>query len=344
MTKPREAYPETGSLLTSDLPPVDGWSAWHVFLYDFGEQDAFLHEVVAPLLEGMKARQGETFRWFYIRYWENGSHLRLRFRHLGRSDFEDIGRQLLASVERFAGTPSASMLQASASPSAGGSGGPEIPVLFPAGTVAEIAYEPETRRYGGRQCIRGCEDAFEVSSSIALHFLGSDRATAAGRRGLGLLLTAIGAAMATSNEMELSAFMAETQSTWAHYLGDLVSGTSSPHSRAPRSQEIAHHVLSLALASREGQIPNDPLAGQWTDLLVAEKERMTALHVLGALVCPRTGAVTRSDHDRDRAIASIFSSYNHMMMNRLGITPALEYEFASLLAEALASSPSLSEN
>lgn len=327
--------PENGSLIVSDLPAVHGWRAWHVHIYDFTEQDEFLREIVAPLIEQANAGQDARLPWFFIRYWENGSHLRLRLRHLERRRFDEIGDRLFAAARTFARTPSTDALQKARPSSDGLPGDRNGQAMLPAGTVAEVAYDPEVRRYGGDHCIRGCEAAFERSSTMALRFLASGQSSARQRRGLGFLMSAIGAALSTSDHRELAGILAATRKTWARYLGHSDPRPASSRERPQRSREIADRVLSLALSARAGKHPNDPFAGEWMSLLEAEKVRLADLHTRGRLVSPATGMLTRTDDEARQAIASVFSSCTHMMMNRLGIVPALEYEFAGLLEEAL---------
>ncbi len=337
MKHKQDAQPQVGKLTVENLPSADGWRAWHVFIYDFAEQDDFLCKIVAPLIESVGGQVDEDLDWFFIRYWEDGSHLRLRFRDLSRSLFDEIGEQLLFGAKQFAITPSTGSSQPSSAKSEKLYNQSENYVLQPKGTVAEIAYTPEIQRYGGIHCIRGCEAAFQESSMIALQQITDEAGSAESRRGLGLLLTAIGAALGTTNEEEFAAFLAATRKTWTYYLGELISPESSTLNRSSRSQAIASQVLKLAFAVREGYLPKEPIVKKWLGLLVAERTRIESLHVQGLLLCPTNGQPTSTSKDCRRAVASIFSSYNHMMMNRLGIIPLLEYEFATLLQEALQS-------
>ncbi len=316
--------------------PVFGWRAWHVFVYTFEEQDEYLREVIAPVIESLQPVDDEGPKWFFIRYWENGFHLRLRLRNLDENRFSEVGYKLLRGREGIIRTPSHPPPATVENTSDHWHDQPAQHPIYPAGTVAEVAYQPETRRYGGIDCIRGCEAVFEQSSLLALNSIGAEDGSGKGRRGLGLLLSAIGAALATSDEEELIDFLAGVRATWSRYLGPLLSEPRGPVTRIANAARIADRILALALAARTGQAPENPIAAEWVRILNLEKARLADLHDKGLLQCPMAGTITHSDDEFRRAIVSVFSSHTHMMMNRLGITPRMEYEFAGLLGEALA--------
>ena len=69
---------------------------------------------------------------------------------------------------------------------------------------------------------------------------------------------------------------------------------------------------------------------------IEERSRIADLADAGMLRSPVTGARPTTPQQTDAAIANILSSHIHMMMNRLGIAPMLEYQFTGMLAEALA--------
>jgi thiopeptide-type bacteriocin biosynthesis protein len=105
------------------------WTSLHVFLPGGpATEDACLTEAVVPAVAGAD--------WFFIRYWEGGPHLRVRLR-----GSDDEGAALEGALRAWAEPRG--------------------------GSVAAIAYEPETQRYGGPEGLAVSERFFRESSEVA---------------------------------------------------------------------------------------------------------------------------------------------------------------------------------
>ena len=55
------------------------WISLHAFVGDYPDYDALLTDALSPLLASLKAEQPDT-SFFFLRYWNGGPHLRLRFK------------------------------------------------------------------------------------------------------------------------------------------------------------------------------------------------------------------------------------------------------------------------
>ncbi len=316
---------------------VDGWRAWHVFLFDNSEQDLFLRQAVAPLVRDFAVSAGPNDPgWFFIRYWENGPHLRLRFRGLSDEQFGALGEKLLAGAQEVLKTKELPKQEGDGFdfPDSWHADPGNLPV-FAAGTVAEIGYELENRRYGGPHCRPGCEAMFGRSSQLAIEALETMNGDFAPLRGMGLLFHALSAAAACEGDSErMAEFARTTQRHWGNYLGKMIDEANAHLRPAEGAVDVARKVVSVAQRAWEGQTPGNPLAARWWRMLIEERTRIAQLAEAGALRSPVTGARPTTPRQTDAAIANILSSHIHMMMNRLGIAPILEYQFAGMLAEA----------
>ncbi len=109
------------------------WQAVYVF-HDTSDESLLCFELVPLMLEELE--RGRVDAFFFIRYWEGGKHLRLRF----RSDDPDVIARLRRRLSR-ASTDNGTR-----------------PRIRPG------EYEPEIERYGGPACIGLCETHFMLSS------------------------------------------------------------------------------------------------------------------------------------------------------------------------------------
>ncbi|XVS67424.1 thiopeptide-type bacteriocin biosynthesis protein [Actinosynnema sp. CA-299493] len=128
------------------------WTSLHVRLsWAVEDVDAFIAGVLAPELDGHRAA-GRVGDWFYVRYWEEGPHLRVRARD-ATVDLADRVRALVAQADH-------PVLEA----------GPD---WLPHGDVRETRYEPEVERYGGPAALPVAEDVFCRSTEVAVAVLRS---------------------------------------------------------------------------------------------------------------------------------------------------------------------------
>lgn len=166
------------------------WRAWHIFLMDRVIADRFLTEIIAPEVAALHDA-GRISNWFFIRYWENGPHLRLRLEGIDDADFAALGGRLreaaraaVAGAAEVAGQYHASMRFD------GWHADPSALPWFEQGAVHEILYEPEYRRYGGTQGLAVAEAMFNLSSKFALKVVAATGDAWAKREALALRFTA----------------------------------------------------------------------------------------------------------------------------------------------------------
>lgn len=133
------------------MTTTDAWHSHHLFLHSgTADTDAFLLRSAAPLLDGLVAA-GEATRWFFIRYGEDGPHVRIRVRGLSDPAAEWLPEELARAAKEV----------------------PSVPGPWPSrhGEVRAVPYVPETDRYGGPRALPVAEEVFAASTRVVLEAL-----------------------------------------------------------------------------------------------------------------------------------------------------------------------------
>ncbi|WP_328926172.1 thiopeptide-type bacteriocin biosynthesis protein [Streptomyces sp. NBC_00190] len=309
--------------MTSPHPNASGWLAWHVHVPADGSGTDRISPLVRenlPALITPLREAGLLRRWFFIRYWEGGPHLRIRL--LPQAGAQPA--ELDAAVRRaFAGLPSdghapQEYLRSIGDLAAASTASDPTVDQRRAGTVLApgvhpAVYEPETARYGSGTALEASEAAFTVSSELALRAAGSPLD--------GLRLRLLGV------EVLLKAAVLSAPDPSA---GDPVVRQLRRHADFWRrwSASAPREVFPSGELARQAARWADVLAGQGGVSARALAERSSAvspwLESLTALL--PLGVASLGDD----AETGLLLSHTHMTLNRLGIFVHDEF----ILAEA----------
>jgi len=139
------------------------WLSAHLYYNEPWE--TFLRKAILPYIETV-LKTGVAESYFFIRYWEKGPHLRLRFRGEAGA-LEAVLKPNLKEHFKAYFEANPSVRQE-----------PEYPADFPAehkwnpnNEVCFETYLPEVNRYGGKTALAICEQQFQLSSFVVLdHF------------------------------------------------------------------------------------------------------------------------------------------------------------------------------
>jgi thiopeptide-type bacteriocin biosynthesis protein len=140
------------------------------YLYYTADWEDFLIKSVKPFVETIM-RQKLADQYFFIRYWENGPHIRLRFK--GNDEIllskvkpmlEDHFNSWFKKFPSERETPEWTKKL------------PEKDRWFPNNTIQFIEYEPEVERYGGPVAIEIAERQFQLSSDAILSIISQSEA------------------------------------------------------------------------------------------------------------------------------------------------------------------------
>jgi thiopeptide-type bacteriocin biosynthesis protein len=288
------------------------WRSYHLFRAEPWEE--FLCTVVQPLVDQF-ADGGLTEGFFFIRYWERGPHIRLR---LKTAYAEDVHRRVYAHFgDYFAQAPS--RREAGADD------------WLPNDTVQEIAYEPETVRYGGPARLPIAERQFEVSSRAVLGVIGEggdwsyDRALGAAIQLHLMFVHAFGF------ELEaLKRFFAETADLLMSWENPLVQWRYDPKTLVPQFAEAfarqraalvrAHALVWSALA--DGETFEQEWANRWVRGM---------REIAGCLTATRRAGEPLVNFTERAVLRSLI----HMTNNRLGVRNRDEAYLAYVMKCAL---------
>lgn len=288
-----------------------------------GASDAVLLEAVEPFVRSCEAR-GWIDRWFFIRYAERGSHVRLRLhgdagvleREAGPALREHLAALFPGVAEGFPPDPA---------PRAGQG----------VTHVAAVAYEPETDRYGGPAGVLLAEDFFYLSSEAALALLRRTRPDdRSSRLGKALLATVVLVHTFRGSREAAGGFAHAYGTGYLHALvPDEERRALMTRAFGGGFEQQADTLTAYVDEAWERLEAGDPLSDaldRYRSGLEEVRSRFGALLDAGRL--SHRGAVVA---EWDRAVAGIVSSYLHMMNNRLGVGIQEESYLAYLVHRSL---------
>lgn len=144
------------------------WVSAHLFYHEAPA------EVIAHVVDPVVHRNASSIdRWFFVRYWAGGPHVRFRFRTADPEQRKRIARDVEGEFLRFVRiAPSRAVLQAHdlaslSSRLVENEPGAAEP-LHADNSIAWRSYTGEIERYGGTSGLAAVEDFFTASSRIAL--------------------------------------------------------------------------------------------------------------------------------------------------------------------------------
>ena len=151
------------------------WISLHI--HRRGGMDHLLMGGVSPLIEHLR-REGVLARWFFLRYWDGGPHLRLRLLPNSGHNAEEVLSAARRTMERWvAHNPSTVRLttgeyaeRARFLAAHERFERPPLP-LRANDTIEEVLYRPETEVFGTGPALAAAEAHFEESSTLALAIL-----------------------------------------------------------------------------------------------------------------------------------------------------------------------------
>jgi thiopeptide-type bacteriocin biosynthesis protein len=302
--------------------PADGaWVSAHVFYQ--GDPDRLLLDAVDPLVTELAGRE-LVADWFFLRYWDGGTHVRLRVRppEAGSAgEVRDVIGERLAEYLRLYPSPdriSADDYARLARVLAGGegvTGYAEQP--YPNNSVAFLPYRPEHDRYGHGTTLAAVERHFGESSRLALSLLRAG--LPAGRRETaGYSLVLLTWLCAEPDPARLAGWATETALAW----GGGPTGAVGADARA-FDERFARRRDQLVTVARQvrvaaAQLDHDPpgagMLGHWGRSVVR----------------------LRAALDGRRPVRPVLDICAHLVCNRLGISVPEECYLRYLAARAVA--------
>ncbi|MFJ6052531.1 thiopeptide-type bacteriocin biosynthesis protein [Streptomyces sp. NPDC092307] len=282
------------------------WQSHHLFLHSTTEDtDRFLTRDAAPLLDRL-VTAGEAADWFFIRYGQDGPHLRIRVRTTATATTADLTRlpdlpDLLARRARQV---------------------PAVPGPWPSrhAEIRAVPYVPETRRYGGPRALPVAEALFAASTRTALDVLRALPATttAASRLTAAADLAHTTAYALGMDPLAAARWLRAHAAGWRWVTEVPLLPAAAVHTRV----NTVHAAQRTTLAGRAADLRERLQAGTAASWLAYWAERVRE-------------ADAALDGPDGRTRAGIWGSQLHMLFNRLGVSPDEERAVCRLAARTL---------
>ena len=327
---------------------ADGWLSLHVF-YAANANPVLVH-CVRPLVRRLR-EQGLLRSWFFIRYWLEGPHVRLRLlpadaAAAGRvaaiaeqaiADFLRRRPALYEEDRNSSGDMYKNMFLAEYSQDRwdelyGADG--EMP-FRDNNSLAHIPYERELARYGGPEGMTLAEWHFEQSSELVVTLLETTNVhVRTVLLGQAAQLTAALCFAFLRDEEAVARFLVRYRTMWETSYQE---PSDAQHERFDRSYARMRDRLVDRVRHVRDSVRGEPdaaptaLERSWLAHCGDLREKVLALSGAGLLAF-RDGTVP----DPEDALAIVLSSYVHMTNNRLGVSILDEIYLSYVLVKAVA--------
>lgn len=336
------------------------WLAIHIF-YAANPQP-LLTECVEPLVKELDA-EGLTAGHFFINYWLEGAHVRLRLRPATPADEPEVRARAERAIQAYLDRRPALYQMGH------GYLGELFDILFelefPQGRPEDLIgddgrmilqpnnsfqyrdYEPEHGKYGGPAGIELAEWHFKHSSSMVLDVL---RTTNAHLRtvllGTAAQLMIVMAGTFLPDRADLADFLEQYHHFWHRAFSgtDLVGTSEYERMYEPVAGELSARLQSVLGAVESGDLDELPtvLRG-WAEHAKELRERVVELAGSGSLVFKTwDGTTDVVQTDPAKALTTLLSPYLHMTNNRLHVTLRDEAYLSYLMFRVLREEPAVS--
>jgi hypothetical protein len=330
------------------------WQAIHV--HYTGDSSPMLTECVAPLVASLRER-GLIERYFFINYWLEGPHVRLRLKPVNRGATATVVAEAEAAVRAFLDRLPAlweaeseflldlyeDMFRMEYSEEERirryGTDG-RMP-LRENNTYRFIPYEPEYDRYGGTEGVALAEWHFEHSSDLVLGMLGlANVHLRTVRLGLAAQLMMIMASALLDGLDEVAEFLDRYHHYWRNtfQLTALADEARFDVNYADMAEGLCARFAEIhgaVSARRPDRLTN--FRRVWAEHCIELRDRVSDHARRAGLVFPvEYGSSVRAPlTDTGAALKILLSPYLHMTNNRLGVTLSDEAYLSYLLNRVL---------
>lgn len=281
------------------------WYSKHLFIHDNAYHDEFLTEYLKPFVN-MLLIKNKIDKFFFIRYWQGGPHIRFRYKanaEYGREIDRDLDTIFKDFLESYVpkNLPSKEKYNEAFS---GNKEGVENLYWYEDKTIASIDYERELSRYGGQPAIEYSEDIFNISSNMALTILEKSKSmdTLKIIGALDLMVTALSI---TEHKEE---FLKQYSYFWSNF-----TGSNKEHSDLVDNLVAIYEKRYLYIISSNYENEYKP----WKE----------ALSTNFYSICKNQ----TSYKSEAEARSLILASHIHMTNNRIGLVP----QYESILAKVI---------
>ena len=351
---PSASIPEAAATAVTDPATEPGqWQAIHVY---YGAiRQAMLTTCVKPLIEGLR-QDGLIDGYFFINYWLEGPHLRLRLKPCSASVTDEVVGRAQQAIAAFLRTRPAlyearsdmfvelysTLFDLEFTPEERSRYvGPDGRMLFrDNNTFSSEPYEPEYAKYGGVAGVALAEWHFQHSTDLVIDIL----------RTMNVHLRTVVLGIAAQLMMVMSTTFLPDAATTAEYLQRYHDFWNSAFDSTtfvqPEGYDLAYQAMGTGVQARFSAVRSALALGAtdrlpaflraWAEHCAELRSRVAALAEVGELSFTAwDGTGTEQTDDPAEAASRLLSPYMHMTNNRLGVTLADEAYLSHVLARAL---------
>lgn len=284
---------------------MGNWKAYHIFYHNFEKHDDLIKVIAGKAREFMNAKVVE--KWFFLRYWEGGPHLRVRF----LNPSESVQDEFINTIRNFIeDNPSQDTLTKEAYYKDHLFDGEVVDIekisWHKEGEIKNYTYYPEYERYGGKEVIDYSENVFMWSSDLVDKIIiGTKKFEMRMIYSAAISLIILKDIMNKMIDFPIREFFTETIEFWSTF--KLVS-----EEEILSFYETNSHIISKVI----DRINEDEQIKIYVDEILNE------IHNIHLNITDMN------------VIASIVGSHLHMTNNRLGITPGFERATLKWISES----------
>lgn len=338
--------------MTEQPSPTDhGWLSVHVFYAS--NANPMLVECVQPLADQLRA-DGLINGFFFIKYWLEGPHVRLRFHPADGVDPQVVRAEVNSALDAFLKRRPA-LYEADSEGLADlykqmyvaeygeqrylDTYGDGAMPMRPNNSYDYISYEREYGRYGGPAGIALSEWHFEHSSDIVLDLLATTNVHVRPvLLGLSTQLMMIMCSVFLDDEQRIADFLDEYRQFWETSYQE---SSDDYHDSFERSYQRMDGALRARLvelrrgARGEADVAVSGVEKRWLAHCQDLRARMADVVASGDVWFQRRDNDPTPTTDMEVAVPVLLSSYVHMTNNRLGVSILDEIYLSYLLRTAL---------
>jgi hypothetical protein len=328
------------------------WQAHHIFYT--AQSRPVLTECVGPLVRRLRER-GLIHRYFFINYWLEGPHVRLRFQPTNQQVADTVLIETELAVTEFLKRRPAlysvqadffvdmqnTLLDLEFTPqekekyldSKGGMRQRDN------NTFSREEYVPEYAKYGGGVGVELAEWHFEKSSDLVIEADSSMNVHVRSvQLGLAGQLMIVFASAFLQDNVRIHDYLVRYHEFWKRGFESTAFIREMEYEKAGRNvgASILERFEIIDGARREGDLDRlPPMLASWMAHCLELRSRIVELADARELLFPdwETGELVAADPDR--AVETLLFPYMHMTNNRLQVTLGDEAYLAYVLAQAL---------
>lgn len=277
---------------------IDKWKSYHIFYFDPLLQEKLICKFIGPLMNDYLI-SGKIEKWFYIRYWEGGPHIRLRF--IGN---ENIEKEIFENLEKYIyENKSKILLKKEEYYENHTFDGEKLNInelpWYGDNKIIKMNYVREYERYGGKSTIILCENFFMSSSKVSVKVIDFTQNDLKKRISISINLIMI---LLKQLDINMFYFFENYKNIWDNYFQNEES----------ESSYIKKINLKKRIENLEKNMTENNFYLEWVNLIIKDIEPIKNNY--------------KSDINK---FYRIVISLIHMLNNRLGIVPEMERQISN---------------